>query len=341
MYSPIVSDRSQETSRGLLLIVVTLLGWSSVTLFLKYFTAYIDGWTANGWRYGISAIFWAPLLVVRLLGGRLPPGIWRAAIVPSLFNLAAQVCFAWAPYYIDPGFITFLLRLQIVFVALGAYLFFPTERAVVRSWGYALGVLLVLAGLVGLCFLGVTRPRGATAVGISLALGSGILYAGYALGVRHFMHEVRSTTAFAVISLYTAAGVLLMMLLFAEDHGANAWRLSWGRLALLFASAMAGIAITHVTYYAAIARLGVAVSAGVIMLQPFLTSAASFYLFDERLTHRQWLSGIVALAGAITMLRAQRRPAVAADGGPKLRGAAGTHDAPPTTGAPTPSLRAS
>ena len=197
--------------------------------------------------------------------------------------------------------------MQIVFVALGAYLFFPAERAVVRSWGYALGVLLVLAGLIGLCFLGETKPRGATAVGILLALGSGILYAGYALGVRHYMHEVRSTTAFAVISLYTAVGVVVMMLLFADNYGAKAWSLSWGRLAMLFVSAMAGIAITHVTYYAAIARLGVAVSAGVIMLQPFLTSTASFFIFDEQLTGRQWLSGALAIGGAIVMLRAQRR----------------------------------
>ncbi len=316
-----VPDRSQETTRGLVLIVVTLLGWSSVTLFLKYFTTYIDAWTANGWRYGISALFWVPVLVARLVGGRLPPGIWRAAVVPSLFNIAAQVCFAWAPYYIDPGFITFLLRLQIVFVALGAYLLFPTERAVVRSWGYALGVLLVLAGLVGLCFLDVTKPRGATAVGIMLAFGSGILYAGYALGVRHYMHEVRSTTAFAVISLYTAAGVVLMMLLFADGGGVKVLDLTWGQLAMLFVSAMAGIAITHVTYYAAIARLGVAVSAGVIMLQPFLTGTASFFLFDERLTTRQWLSGAVAIAGAILMLRAQRRGGSVAQVAPATLGA--------------------
>ncbi len=298
-----VPDRSQETTKGLVLIVVTLLGWSSVTLFLKYFTSYIDAWTANGWRYGISALFWAPLLIARLIGGRLPPGIWRAAIVPAAFNIAAQICFAWSPYFINPGFITFLLRLQIVFVALGAYVFFPSERAVVCSWGYGIGVVLVLMGLTGLCFLAAEPPRGATAVGIMLALGSGILYGGYALGVRHFMRDVRSTTAFAVISLYTAGGVVAAMVVLGADHGAKAWHMTWGQLGLLLVSAMAGIAITHVTYYAAIARLGVALAGGVILLQPFLTSTASYFIFDERLTAWQWLSGGVAIVGAVIMVR--------------------------------------
>ena len=76
---------------------------------------------------------------------------------------------------------------------------------------------------------------------------------------------------------------------------------------MLVASAFAGIAITHVTYYAAIARIGVALSTGVILLQPFITSTCSYFLFQERLTVGQWLSGLTALIGAIIMLNTQRR----------------------------------
>ncbi len=300
-------DPSKDHTGGIVLIFVTLLGWSSVPLFLKYFTTYIDGWTANGWRYGISALFWSPLLIHGAARGRLPKGLWRAALVPSLFNFAAQMCFAWAPYYINPGLITFLLRLQIVFVALGAYLLFPGERALVRSAGYVSGVVLVMFGLLGLCFLGNEPPRGATAVGIALGMAAGLLYGGYSLSVRYYMNEIRSATAFAAISSYTAAGVIPVMLLFARGHGAEAAQMTWGQLAMLTASAFAGIAITHVTYYAAIARLGVALAGGVILLQPFLTTTASSFLFDERLTSTQWLGGATAVAGAVVMLDAQRR----------------------------------
>ena len=292
---------------GIALIVFTLLGWSSVPLFLKYFTGYIDAWTANGWRYGVSALFWAPVLMLGVRRGTLPQGLFRAAVVPSLFNIFAQVCFAWAPYFINPGLLTFMLRLQIVFVALGAYMLFPAERPVIRSRSYLFGLAIVFSGLLGLCFLGHQLPQGATALGILLAITSGVLYAGYSLSVRHFMHGVNPIHAFAAISLYTAGGVVTVMLAIGERHGAVVLSLSGLQVVMLLASAFAGIAISHVTYYAALARLGVALSSGVILLQPFLTSTASYFLFGERLTAAQWLSGVAAVGGAVLLLNAQRR----------------------------------
>jgi len=305
--APMNGKPVQSAAGGVVLILLTLLGWSSVPLFLKYLTPYIDAWTANGWRYGISALFWAPVLVWGAWNRTLPTGLWRAALVPSLFNFAAQVCFSFAPYYINPGLITFLLRLQIVFVALGAYILFPAERPVLRSPTYFLGVVIVFGGLLGLCFLGETLPRGATALGVGLAITAGVLYGGYALAVRRYVHGINAVVSFATISLYTAIGVVSVMLLQGRDHGAVAWSLTQGQFAMLLASAFVGIAITHVTYYAAITRIGVALSAGVILLQPFITSTCSYFMFDERLTLGQWLSGLTAMIGAIIMLNTQRR----------------------------------
>jgi drug/metabolite transporter (DMT)-like permease len=70
-------------------------------------------------------------------------------------------------------------------------------------------------------------------------------------------------------------------------------------------SAVIGIAIGHVFYYFSIARLGVAVTAGVLQLQPFLVAIASLILFNEVLTGWQWLGGTVAVCGAMLMLGVQ------------------------------------
>ena len=67
------------------------------------------------------------------------------------------------------------------------------------------------------------------------------------------------------------------------------------------------IAISHVMYYAAIVRIGLALCAGVILLQPVITSTASYFLFDERLTLAQWFSGMTAIGGAVILLYTQRR----------------------------------
>ena len=161
---------SRLRSSGLLYVTLTLAGWASVPLFLRYFAGYIDGWTANGWRYGLSAVLWAPLLVIGARRGTLPPGLWRAAVVPSIFNCCGQVCFAWSPYLIDPGLIAFLLRFQIVVVTLGAYLLFPAERRVLRRPRYWCGLGIVFVGSMGTILLGREPLHGATALGVGSAL---------------------------------------------------------------------------------------------------------------------------------------------------------------------------
>jgi drug/metabolite transporter (DMT)-like permease len=83
-----------------------------------------------------------------------------------------------------------------------------------------------------------------------------------------------------------------------------------------------------VLYYMSIARLGVAVSSGVLQLHPFTVGVASYFLFHEVLTVTQWISGLVAVGGALLMLSVQgrlaRRRPVAAEPPADLAGAACT-----------------
>lgn len=296
---------------GMPLILATLLSWASIPLFLKFFAkpdpatglALIDAWTANGWRYGLSALFWLPLLLVAWRRGKLPAGLLAAALVPTLFNAVGQTLFAWCPYYLDPGFFTFVFRVQIVFVALGAWLLFPGERAVLRNPRFWLGVALVVFGSVGLVLFsstGLAVPQKAFAVAI--AVGSGATFAGYGLAVRYYMTGYPAVLAFGVICQYTAVAVIVLMLLLGRERGADVFQFSGFNWFMLVSSSMIGIAISHVMYYAALARLGVAVSMGIIQLQPVLTGAASMLIFGERLNAAQWACGLVGVAGAIAIL---------------------------------------
>jgi drug/metabolite transporter (DMT)-like permease len=292
---------------GILTIVLTLLCWASVPLFVKHFSHSIDAWTSNGWRYGFSALLWAPVLVVGAWRRRLPPGLWRAAIVPSIINSAGQITFVVAHYRIDPGLITFGLRGQMVFVAVGAYLLFPVERPIVKSGMYLLGMAALMAGTSAAVLLGDEPLRGAHAWGIILAVAAGAGFAGYGLAVRKFMEGVNSILAFATICLYTGAAMIVLMLIIGRDAGLEAARLPGWQLPMLLLSSIIGIALGHVLYYMSIARLGVAVSAGVLQLHPFAVAIGSYFLFREILTGWQWLGGCVAVAGAVFMLSVQRR----------------------------------
>lgn len=252
---------------------------------------------------------WAPVLVIGLMRKNLPPGLWKAALWPSVFNIAGQICFALAPYYIEPGLMTFSLRAQIVFVTLGAALLFPAERLVIRRPGYLIGIACVVGGTVATILL---KPGGlgsGTTIGVVLALSSGILYSGYALCVRHFMHGANPLQAFAVISQYTALGVLIPMFIWGDKSGMVATTLAGRQFLYLLLSSLIGIGLGHTLYYFSIGRLGLAVSSGVVQLQPFLVSVASMFLFNERLSPLQWGTGAIAISGAIVILLEQHQVA--------------------------------
>jgi drug/metabolite transporter (DMT)-like permease len=298
--------RPKRDATGVIFIVATLIGWASILLFLKQLSPYMDGWTSNGWRYGISALLWLPLLLV---GGRrntLPEGLWRRALAPALFNCIGQACFALTPYYIGAGLASFLLRVSTVFSTLVALLLFADERPLVRSPAFWFGLCLVIGGSTGTILLGSAPIAGGTAFGVTLGLCAGAFFGLYGLAVRHWMRGIPAMTSFAVISLYTAFGMVTLMIVMSPTRGLCVFQMSAFNWFLLVSSALIGIALGHVFYYAAIARLGVAIASGVIQLAPFLTAAGAMVLFGEKLTAGQWESGFIVLAGALLLLKAEQ-----------------------------------
>ncbi|MSR18895.1 MAG: DMT family transporter [Phycisphaerales bacterium] len=299
--------KSPSIKVGVILVLMTLLGWSVVPLFLRHLSHSVDPWTNNGWRYGASALFWLPVVGLSVLRGSLPAGIWRSAMWPSIANAFGQTCFTAAHGMIDPGLVTFGLRTQMVFVAAGAYFMFPQERAIIRNKRYICGFILLAVGLLPVLLLGDSQPGTFPLAGTLLAVAAGLGYGWYALAVRRCMAGYGSVEAFAVICQISAAMLLVGMVVMGREHGTYVPSLPARELWMLGISAFIGIAIGHVFYYMSIARLGVAVTTGVLQLQPFIVSAVSYKLFGEVLSGWQWLGGSIAIVGACLMLGVQFR----------------------------------
>jgi len=299
----------REKIVGVSCILGTLIGWASILLFLKHLAPYLDSWTTNGWRYGLSALIWLPLLLSNASRGLLPRGIWWRGLVPAVFNTVGQVLYAQMPYYIGPALGGFLIRMALVSSTLGAFILFADERVLLRSGLYWTGICSVLGGSIGTVFLGNAPVHGATATGILLGTTSGLMFGLYGVAVRRCMQGISAMTSFSVISLYTAAGLVTIMVFHGRAHGLEVFKLSAFNWFMLVASAIIGIAICHVSYYAAIARLGVAVSAAVVQLSPFLCAIGAYIIYGEVLAQGQWLSGFLMIGGAMALLMAeQRRP---------------------------------
>ncbi len=261
--------------QGACYVSVALLGWSSVLLFLHYLAPHIDVWTANGWRYGMCGLALLPMVGIGRRRGVVPPDIWRRAIPPAVFNSAGQVCFGASIYFIGPGLAGFLLRFSLVSSTFGAFALFADERVLLRSGVFWSGMLLIVVGSLATILLGAEPIVGDTVVGVLLGAAGGLLFGLYGVAVRYTMYGVPSLYSFSAISSLTALVMVALMLTLGRLHGLEAVTLAWPLVAALVSSALLGIVLGHIFFYAAIARLGVAVSGAIVQLAPFLGGVGS------------------------------------------------------------------
>lgn len=305
----VASARARIDVRGLAYIVATLLGWSSVLLFLRALHQDIDAWAANGWRYGLCALLFFPYQLSLSLRGRSSPGVWRKAILPTVFNSLGQICFGFSIYYIKPGLAGFLLRVSLITSTAGALTLFADERRLARSGLFWLGLGCVAIGSLATIFLSETPIAGRQLTGVLMGAGAGAFFGLYGVAVRANMRHVSSMQSFSTICTLTAAVMLVCMVAFGEGAGAPVLLLSPLHMFYLVASALIGIAMGHLFYFASIKRLGVAVAGAIVQIAPFITATFSYVLFNEALTGWQWVGGAIMLTGGYALLRAeQTRP---------------------------------
>ncbi len=150
-----------------------------------------------------------------------------------------------------------------------------------------------------------------TLVGLTIMIVGSVPWGMYPVSVRMKVSKYPPVAAFAVIALYTAIGCDVLMLTLGEPSGIM--RASWPVLGWVVLSAILGIGLAHVLYYAALNRLGVSVTAGILLLTPFCTAILSVILGIEHVGMFQWLGGAGLVAGAGCLVfgkqRARRRTA--------------------------------
>jgi len=143
-----------------------------------------------------------------------------------------------------------------------------------------------------------------TITGIIIALACAFTWAIYTVSVKIAFKNIDSHHSFAVISIYTVAGLCVLALLFGnveECVKMNAWQ--W---ACVVISGITAISLGHVLYYTAIKRIGATIPALVILSQPFFVLAISNIVFGESLNAIQLIFGVVLLLGSALAIWAQQ-----------------------------------
>ncbi len=285
-------------------LMAAVLAWGSIPLFLKHFTTYMDAWTVNGVRYLVGALLLLPWLrrAADSEAGR--SNLWRNAVVPSLVNSVSQAGFALIPYFVPASIMGFGMRASFLFALAGSLWLLPEERRLVVSRLFWAGGAICIAGIVAL-FWGSLRQAMASVPGLLILFGDAAAWGFYGVSVRKYMRGHPPHRSFAVISLYTAG--ILTVLMFAFGRVSDLANQDASTLGLIVLSAAIGISLGHVLMYYVLGHLGVIIESGAEMATPFVTFVGAALIFGERLSALQWLGGLGVIAGCALMIGAHKR----------------------------------
>ena len=287
--------------------------FSSIPVFLRHFAGYLDSWTVNAVRYSIGALFWLPFTLVlsRRQGARHTPdrpNPWAAALIPAGCNLIGQIGFATCPYYATAPTIGFVIRSSLLFTIGLSFLFIPSERPLARRPLFAIGAAVCMAG-VFMMYAQKLLAGGAAAgdqpIGLVIILATAAWWGAYAVSVRRYMHGYPVRLAFGIISLYTAAALVVLML--ALGDYAKLTRLPGREWALLIGSGFLGITFSHVLYYKGIHGVGPVVANATTLAGPFVTYLTAMIFLSETMTAWQLLGGLTVVAGGLVLIKAKAR----------------------------------
>ncbi len=280
------------------------ISWGAAPVMLQYLVAYVpDGFTTNLVRYPAACIFYLPLLIhgmIRRKGGR----FWLAALLPAGVNLTGQTLWGIAPYHhLTAGVIAFLLRLAGVWGILGAFWLFPDERGLARRPIFWIGTALALAGFVLMSWAHVVQVGRAGWDGLLIMFLCGICYGMYGVTVRYVMRDLNPLFVFAVVGTYTSVGLVAMAPLGRPSALLHLPAMPW---VILLVSAVIGISLAHGMYYAAVQRIGAAISTLMLSVTPFVSICGAALFLGERFTLAQWIGGCILVLGAAVAMRAQQ-----------------------------------
>lgn len=298
--------------------------WALVPNFLRYMMGPpeagglgLSQWTVQPMRYLIASVCWLPFIFAAAgkHGGNLhapssgrsfvPKSIWLAALPPGIINFLLQSCWGTVGKYLESSFMGFAIKTGFLTTVLLGFIFYRDERRLAGKKLFWVGAIGCFAGLGMMAYETLMAGGKATVPGLVIMGVTTVLWGGYALLVKHFMQPFPAAQGMAVVTLYTCAG-MLVLLFGAGDLGdlAGLGRLRW---AILAASALLGISFGHSMYYFAIKNLGAVISIGITMMSPFITVLVARIFLGEEPGLLRYAGGLVIVGGGVLLLFAKSK----------------------------------
>jgi drug/metabolite transporter (DMT)-like permease len=292
-----VADR--ESLLGYVLLVVTAIGWSGAWITARLAAHEAPELTVTVGRFALAGLALLPVWWVTDRGrdGEMSREDWGLVAGMSLTGITTYTVLfltgvGLAPAtdgaVITPGFV----GLSSVLIAWVFFREAPTRPGLAGAVIALLGALAV--GWTGMRGAGFGSAR---ATGDLVFVAAGAAYGTYTVLGERLSDSVPPVTAILLASTLGALGLAPIALVVdgVPQVAAWSWR-AWLNVAYL---GLVATALSFVTYYAAVQRIGVERTAPALGLVPVFTVVGASVLLDDPLTWLHALGGLLVLAGIV------------------------------------------
>jgi len=286
-----MSDRQkQHTEFGIILILISTLGFSvypilgkyifaggasfSTILFVRFTTAALVFWAITIWREGLPRLTLKTLLVLWGMGGigySLMSALYLTSVLFIPASLAALLLYAY------PIIVTVLAVL--------------TKQEKFSRYKLV-GLLLSTFGL--FLVLGVAL-KGVNPLGVTLALGAALVYAIYILVGNRVL---QTTTPLVSTTLISTSAAFTYGIIGLPIGGAT-WDLSWGTWLGIGGIALFSTVIAILTFFEGMKRIGATSASIISTTEPVMTVSLGVIMLNVNLTLLQVAGGIFVIMGGV------------------------------------------
>ncbi|MBM3290945.1 MAG: DMT family transporter, partial [Candidatus Hydrogenedentes bacterium] len=243
------------STRAALALALACVGWSLAPIFIRLCSADFEPFTQSFARYLSGSAMLGAICLVR----------WRAEFLEllrtprrlagiSALNVFMQYIWTVGCYGTPATTAQLIIKVNIVFVIVLAYLLFREERGVIRDPHFLGGTIISLAGLV---FVLMKDPRALVPVfdrSTLLLVTMSVCWAVYVVWGKHLAWQMHPVPMFGVMSIHTAIGLGVLSALFGNPAGALSAPARIWMIALV--SGFISIGLAHPSFQYAQRELG-------------------------------------------------------------------------------------
>ncbi|MCK4423382.1 MAG: DMT family transporter [Candidatus Omnitrophica bacterium] len=283
-------------------VTVACFLWIWPPIVIKTLSSYFDNFTQNFYRFLAASIV---LTIFNLVYHKEEflkeiKNI-KKYILPAIIIFSFQLIWVVGLSTLTPTIGILIGRSSILFIAVFSFIFFKDERNIIKSKFFISGALLAVIGVIGVIASKSRIYLKDFNIGAAAILSAAILWAVYIMVIKKRVKQTEPLVAAGII-LSLSVPLFFIASLFWGSLSAVT-DVSAGINIILFVSGIFCVGVANAFNFKSIKIIGAALSSTFILITPFFTAIASYFIFKEILNIQQILFGIILITGCGLLLR--------------------------------------